>query len=609
MRLPDEVVVRLCERLDGLPLAIELAAARVRSLSVEEIEEHLDARFALLRSGDAAAPDRHRTLEAVIEWSWNLLTAPQQALWRRVAILPDGFGVDAAAAIGRVGTGSLLDVLDDVDGLVTQSLLAVSDDAGVVRYRMLETVREFGLLRLAAAGEQDAVRDALLDWAAAMSRRTVAVLLGPGQAEAIAELTRDQENLLYALRVAAEVAADGRARRPDVVVRAFVGIAASWTMHGAEERAGGLATTVLGAMQGWRVPDDDTDITAVALLFVVGALLARGGSGAARALGRLRLLQRRPTLSRRTHAIVGVVQLADPGAMVRRLSELRDDPDPLLGFVGCIGAGQVAENDGRLEEALRGAEAAYERALTIGDVASPAFAAMFVASTASELGDFATALAWTDRVRSGFAALGATGALRQLDWIELSAALEAGDIETAEVLCDRLEAPGESPDERGGVEMRAVAAAGRGEIALARGDVDGAMASYATVVDQFEDGPGPTAPWSIMLGAARLVRLVELDRGAEAREAAAWLCRRAVRVYREWMPQFMDRPVLGTACLAVGTYLAAHDEPGADTADLFVLAEAIGSRQDIVPLRRAPLVASAEARLGEGALDKGDFLL
>ena len=133
VRLPDEAVARLCRRLDGLPLAIELAAARVRSLSVEEIEEHLDARFALLRSGDAAAPDRHRTLEAVIEWSWNLLTSSQQALWRRVAVLPDGFGVDAAATVGGLGTRPLLDVLDDVDGLVTQSLLAVSDDGGVVR--------------------------------------------------------------------------------------------------------------------------------------------------------------------------------------------------------------------------------------------------------------------------------------------------------------------------------------------------------------------------------------------------------------------------------------------------------------------------------------------
>lgn len=603
VRLPDEVVARLCERLDGLPLAIELAAARVRTLSVEEIEEHLDARFTLLRSGDAAAPDRHRTLEAVIEWSWNLLTDAQRTLWRRVAVLPDGFGTEAAAIIGRLGRGSLLDVLDDLDGLVTQSLLSMTDDSGVARYRMLETVREFGLLRLADTGEEDAVRDALLEWAEGLARRDVSALLGPGQVTAVTELRRDQENLLFALRVAAEISADGfRARRPEVVVRVFVGLAASWTMRGAEERAGGLAGTLLGAMRGWPVPDEDVDLAAVALVFAMFALLVTDEPGQRRASARLALLRRRSALGTRTRAIVELVELPDRDAMFERIRALRDDPDPLLAFAACIGAGQEAENDGRLEQALVDAEAAYERASRIGDVACPAFAAMFAASTASELGDFATALEWAGRMRPGFAALGATGAMRQLDWIEMSAALQEGDVATAEALCDRLEAPGESPEDRGDVEMRAAAIAGRGEIALARGDVAGALAHYAVVVGAFPEGPSPSAPWAIMVGAARLVRLVQLERRPEADEAAVWLSRRATRTYREWMPQFLDRPVLGTACLAVGTYLAAARAEQA--ADLLALAEAIGSRQDLVPLLRPPLMDAATARLGVGALDQ-----
>ncbi len=606
VRLPDDVVARLCERLDGLPLAIELAAARVRTLSVEEIERHLDARFALLRSGDAAAPDRHRTLEAVIEWSWNLLTASQRELWRRLAILPDGFGADAAAAIGRPRAGSVLDVLDDVDGLVTQSLLAVTDHSGVARYRMLETVREFGLLRLADAGEQHEVRDALLDWAAQLARRDVAALLGPGQVAAITELARDQENLLFALRTAAEPVTGGaRARRPEVVVHTFVGLAAGWALRGSEERAAGLAATVLDAVRGWPVPDEDADVTAVALLFTVGALAIGGRAGQARAVARLRLLRRRSRLGARARAMVSLVELPDRASIASQVQALRDDQDPLIAFAACLGAGQEAENDGRLGEALSDAQAAYERATRIGDVACPAFAAMVVATTASELGDFATAQTWIARVRPGFVALGATGALRQLDWIQLSAALEDGDVAAAEVLCDRLEAPGRSPDERGGVEMRAVAGAGRGEIALARGDVEGALAHYDAVVATFEEGPGPTAPWAIMLGAARLVRLVGLDRPARADEALTWLCRRAVLMYREWMPQFLDRPVLGTACLAAGVHHAAYGVAPAQAADLFALAEAIGSRQDIVPLRRRPLVDAAATLLGARALEDG----
>jgi predicted ATPase/DNA-binding SARP family transcriptional activator len=605
-RLPEEVVVRLCDRLDGLPLAIELAAARVRTLSVEEIEQHLGARFALLRSGDATAPDRHRTLEAVIEWSWNLLTASQRELWRRLAILPDGFGAGAAAAIGRLGSGSALDVLEDVDGLVTQSLLAVADDSGVARYRMLETVREFGLLRLADAGEQDAVRDALLDWAAELARRDVSELLGPGQVAAITELARDQENLLFALRTAAEPVARGtRARRPEVVVHTFVGLAAGWTLRGSEERAAGLAATVLDAVRGWSVPDEDADVTAVALLFAVGALAIGCGTGQARAVARLRLLRRRSPLGARAGAMVSLVELPDRASIASHVRALRDDPDPLIAFAACLGAGQEAENDGRLVEALSDAQAAYERATRIGDVACPAFAAMVVATTASELGDFATAQTWIARVRPGFLALGATGALRQLDWVQLSAALEDGDVAAAEVLCDRLEAPGRSPDERGGVEMRAVAGAGRGEMALARGDVEGALAHYDAVVATFEEGPGPTAPWAIMLGAARLVRLVGLDRPGRADEALAWLCRRTVLMYREWMPQFLDRPVLGTACLAAGVHQATYGGAPEPAADLFALAEAIGSRQDMVPLRRRPLVDAAAVVLGARALEDG----
>lgn len=606
VRLPDDVVLRLCERLDGLPLAIELAAARVRSLSVEEIEEHLDARFALLRSGDAAAPDRHRTLEAVIEWSWNLLTVAQQALWRRLAILPDGFGVDGAAAVGLLGTGSVIDVLDDVDGLVTQSLLTVADDGGAVRYRMLETVREFGLLRLAAAGEQEAVRDALLDWAGALARRAVAALLGPGQVAAIGELSRDQENLLFALRTAAERDGGGvRARRPDVVLQTFVGLAASWAMRGSEERAAGLAGTALGALTAWPVPAQDLDVVAVAAVLAVGALavgrVPGAGPGQVRALARLRLLLRRPELGRRARAIVPLALLADRGALASRLAAMRDDPDPVLAFAACVASGQEAENDGRVEQALRDAQAAYERATRIGDVACPAFAAFFVASTAAELGDFVTARAWGERVRRGFSALGAADALRQMDWIELNAALAVGDLETAGALCDRLEAPGQSPDARGGDEMRAVAGIGRGEIAWARGDVESALARYAAAVAAIGEEVGPAAPWGIVFGAARLVRLVGAGRRGEAGEAAAWVSGHTVRMHREWSPMFLDRPVLGTACLAVGVHRAVLG--GAEAAELVALAEALGSRQDLAPLRRVPLLREVTGRLGSEALD------
>ena len=129
-------------RLDGLPLAIELAAAKVRAMSVEEIDRRLEDRFALLRGGDRGAPDRHQTLLAVIDWSWNLLDEAERRALRRLALFNDGFTLEAADAV--LGDGAL----DAVQGLVDQSLLSVRDAAGGLRYRMLETVREFGRLQL-----------------------------------------------------------------------------------------------------------------------------------------------------------------------------------------------------------------------------------------------------------------------------------------------------------------------------------------------------------------------------------------------------------------------------------------------------------------------------
>src|SRR6185437_2993181 len=137
--LPLEAVTRICTHLDGLPLAIELAAARVRAMTPAQIEERLRDRFALLTNGDRSAPERHRTLEAVIAWSWDLLDDQARSALARLSVLPAGFS--AMTAQGVLGQP----VDDILDRLVSQSLLIVSDDAEGVRFRMLETVREYCL--------------------------------------------------------------------------------------------------------------------------------------------------------------------------------------------------------------------------------------------------------------------------------------------------------------------------------------------------------------------------------------------------------------------------------------------------------------------------------
>ena len=145
VRLDDERVEALVERLDGLPLAIELAAARVRAMSVEEIGRRLDDRFALLRGGSREAPERHQTLLAVIDWSWNLLDPEEQFALRRIAVFRDGFSLEGVAAV----VGSADDPVDVVTRLVDQSLVVVHETDGELA---LPAARDRAGVRPAPAG-------------------------------------------------------------------------------------------------------------------------------------------------------------------------------------------------------------------------------------------------------------------------------------------------------------------------------------------------------------------------------------------------------------------------------------------------------------------------
>ena len=186
-------VAEIVRRLDGLPLAIELAAARVRTLPVPVIAARLSDRFALLTGGRRTALPRHRTLYAVVAWSWDLLDAAEQQLLQRFSVFAGGATPAAAATV----TGADQSLLAS---LVDKSLLVMDRSAGGLRYRLLETIREFGLTQLVAAGEATAVRQEHARWAIAFARDQDSRLRGPEQADALARLDADTDNLVAALR-------------------------------------------------------------------------------------------------------------------------------------------------------------------------------------------------------------------------------------------------------------------------------------------------------------------------------------------------------------------------------------------------------------------------
>lgn len=149
-------VALLCIRLDGIPLALELAAARITTLSIEQIDARLDDRFKLLTRGDRAGLPRHQTLRALIDWSYNLLTDPERALLRRLSVFAGGWTIEAADAVGAGGEIDTGDVLDLLMRLVDKSL--VISDVDSLRFRLLDTVRAYALEKLVEGGEIESCR-------------------------------------------------------------------------------------------------------------------------------------------------------------------------------------------------------------------------------------------------------------------------------------------------------------------------------------------------------------------------------------------------------------------------------------------------------------------
>ncbi len=163
------VIVEICRRLDGMPLAIELAAARVRALSLVEILDSLRDRFRLLIGGSRIAVRRQQTLRASMDWSHALLTEPERILFRRFAVFFGGFDIDAAQTVVGSGAVERYQVIDQLTLLADKSLVVADDSGGRTRYRLLETVRQYALEKLGESGEADSVRARHRDYYTALA--------------------------------------------------------------------------------------------------------------------------------------------------------------------------------------------------------------------------------------------------------------------------------------------------------------------------------------------------------------------------------------------------------------------------------------------------------
>jgi predicted ATPase/class 3 adenylate cyclase/DNA-binding XRE family transcriptional regulator len=200
------LVVSVCRRLDAMPLAIELAAARLRSMSLSDLAGRLDQRFRLLTGGSRTALERQQTLRATVDWSYSLLTPPEQLLLGRLSVFAVSFDLAAAEAVCGFGTIDILDVAGLLGSLVDKSLVVAEQAGTTARYRLLETIRLFAAEQLAEAGREQAAAVCVVYCAhyLAVAETAAPHLAGPRQASWLARLDADNANLRRAARLAAE---------------------------------------------------------------------------------------------------------------------------------------------------------------------------------------------------------------------------------------------------------------------------------------------------------------------------------------------------------------------------------------------------------------------
>ena len=372
--------VRICRALDGMPLAIELAAARLRTLPVGVLSDRLADRFRLLTGGSRTALPRHRTLRAVVDWSWDLLTGPERELWRRFAVFHGGAQV---TAVERV-CGADIDLLG---ALVDKSLLVLGADG---RYRMLETIREYGLERLAEAGETERLRVAHAVYLLALADEAEPQLRGHDQLHWLNLLTAEHDNLHAAVRAAIE-AGDAR-----TAMALTARLSWYWWLRGHRAEGSRLAREVL-AMPG-EASDGDRAVTHMfaALNGLEGASTKEDVRESFYAAERLASSSDNwhPAL-RLVPPLVAVFNSGGEAIGVEIIEPLYEDPDAWVRSIAKMLTAQLRLNLGQSPELI---EAEMREALdgfrALGERWGIGFALSLLGDLAAARGDLEVAVSW-----------------------------------------------------------------------------------------------------------------------------------------------------------------------------------------------------------------------
>ncbi|MFJ4516527.1 BTAD domain-containing putative transcriptional regulator [Streptomyces sp. NPDC088816] len=394
--------VRVCRALDGMPLAIELAAARLRTMSIEQLANRLDDRFRLLTSGSRTALPRHKTLRAVVDWSWELLTEAERMVLRRLSVFSGGASLEAAEQVCAGDAVERHQVLDLLTALTEKSLLVITEDDGAPRYRMLGTIKEYAGQRLADTGETDRARQAHLACFTELAETAEPHLRRAEQLEWLARLGAEHDNIGSAMRGAL---AAGEAQ---AAMRLAAGAGWYWWLSG--HKAEGLELIIAAT----RTPGEVTDDVRAMVYGLVVHFMSSGRGDARQAAEWIHKAYRSSLRSTGSHPTLGFVAVLErmvraPDAVLSAFEPLLGDEDPWVRALARLHLGKMRivlgrgghEADAYLETAL-----AEFRAL--GERFGISFALTELADRIAARGEFAAACAYYEQAAAVVTEVGAT---------------------------------------------------------------------------------------------------------------------------------------------------------------------------------------------------------
>jgi predicted ATPase/DNA-binding SARP family transcriptional activator len=578
------LVIDIVRRLDGLPLAIELAAARLRTLPLAEVFRRLNDRFRLLTGGNRAALPRHRTLRAVVEWSWELLTPAERLLAERFSVFPGGAAPDAVAA---VCSGAGLDVADAdelLSSLVDKSLLQPLADGR--RLRMLETIREYGAEKLAGRGEVGQLRRRHAAHYSALMHAAAPRLLTRDQVDWLVTLRADHDNILAALHYWCD---EGDAEN---ALSLGVSLSLMEMMLGNDRDMADLINQAL-AVPG----ETDDSLRAIAEAVALAANFmdpaAQQSLEAAAASG---LTERLDIIDIEKYPFAGVLRpvyamfLGDHERMRGYIEEARAGRDQWLVAASWMVAAGLAENDGDLTEMRTAATEAVDRFRALGERWGLAAALRMLGNMRVFDGDLDGAVAATTEAGRLLDELGSREDMSEVNFRLAELAARRGDL----ALGRRLSLLARSQAEaEGSFFDRGIAAAGWASFASSWGHIDGARSMQDLAernLQLFGAGhPGRTHIETLVAATATRIAIADNDLRA-AREQAARSYRAAV--------ESRDMPALAASSAVTAELAFAVGQPER-------AAEALGAR---IPVRGADdptdptevrLVPLLRAALGE----------